>query len=166
MGPKSQWSGPVRLLSQTRPIPRSPDGDKNLYDRYCIIVLHVKQSSSSKRFVVGSLKDPIHLYVTPMCTAHSAVINCSKLVDDLNTIKGIVWTREAFVGCHLRMLNFLLTQLRAHSSAIFEGGLCLFALAPQQPSTHILCNTTIGATFFQSTLLDSIQLSSWFVQGS
>ena len=109
----------------------------------------LKQSSSSKRFVEGSLKDPIHLYVTPMCTVHSAVINCSKLVDDRNTIKGIVRTREAFVGCHLRMLNFLLTQLRAHSSAIFEGGLCLFALAPQQPSTHTLCNTTIGATVFK-----------------
>ena len=126
--------------------------EANLYYPYCVIVLHVKQSSSSKKFVVGRLKDPIHLHVTPMCTLHSAVVNCSKLVDDLNTIKGIVWTREAFVGCHLRMLNFLLTQLRAHSSAIFEGGLCLFALAPQQPSTHILCNPTIDATVFQSTL--------------
>ena len=28
MGPKSRWGG-VRLLSQTRPIPRSPNGDKN-----------------------------------------------------------------------------------------------------------------------------------------
>ena len=27
MGPKSRWGG-VRLLFQTRPIPRSPDGDK------------------------------------------------------------------------------------------------------------------------------------------
>ena len=29
MGPKSRWGG-VGLLSQTRPIPRSPDGDKNI----------------------------------------------------------------------------------------------------------------------------------------
>ena len=28
-------SGPVRLLSQTRPIPRSPDGDKNINNTIC-----------------------------------------------------------------------------------------------------------------------------------
>ena len=39
--------------------------EANLYYPYCVIVLHVKQSSSSKRFVMGSLKDPIHLHVTP-----------------------------------------------------------------------------------------------------
>ena len=32
MGPKSRWGG-VGLLSQTRPIPRSPDGDKNTKEK-------------------------------------------------------------------------------------------------------------------------------------
>ena len=66
-----RW-GPVRL-SQTRPIPRSPDGDKNFNEKGKYQVLLLQKRQQPKLEVEKVLSLPILLFFVPFLPGFSIV---------------------------------------------------------------------------------------------